>query len=305
MRLGLMAKGKHNLKWELNQLCKQHHPLAIKNGTEGFATQKNRADILRLCAEQLKASGFRNMSVKSLKPKHVEHLVKQWHSENIATGTIKNRMSALRWWAEKTGRKDVISKGNEVYGIAKRDLVGAANTKGRELDQVKLASIKDPATSMALELQRSFGLRKTEAILFHPKSGFNGDSITLKGSTCKGGRPRTIPITNHNQIALLNRIISSVGNGYIIPHNRNLKQQLEIYKHECGKAKLDRNHGLRHRFARDLYQELSGQKCPADGGRKRAEMTVLERQKDNEIRLAISRTLGHERIGVVSVYIGV
>lgn len=300
-----MAKGKHNLKWELTRLCKQHHQLAMRAKQEGFATQKNRTDILRLCAEQLKAGGFRNMSVKSLKPKHVEHLVKQWHSENITTGTIKNRMSALRWWAEKVGRKDVIIKENEAYGIAKRDLVGAANAKARELDLVKLASIKDPSTSMALELQRAFGLRKTEAILFHPKSGFNGDSITLKGSTCKGGRPRTVPITNQHQAALLNRITATVGDGYIIPPDRNLKQQLEIYKRECGKAKLDRNHGLRHRFARDLYQELSGLKCPADGGLNRKDMTEMERLKDNEIRQEVSRALGHERIGVVSVYIGV
>ncbi|KPZ67251.1 hypothetical protein BCU84_19515 [Shewanella sp. 10N.286.51.B7] len=300
-----MAKGKHNLKWELTRLCKQQHQSAMRAKQEGFATQKNRTDILRLCADQLKVGGFRNMSVKSLKPKHVEHLVKQWHSENIATGTIKNRMSALRWWAEKIGKKDAINKGNEAYGIAKRDLVGAANAKARELDLVKLTSIKDPATSMALELQRAFGLRKTEAILFHPKTGWNGDSITLKGSTCKGGRPRTIPITNQHQTALLNRITATVGDGYLIPVNRNLKQQLEIYKHECGRAKLDRNHGLRHRFARDLYQELSGHKCPADGGVKRTEMTDLERQRDNEIRLEISRALGHERIGVVSVYIGV
>lgn len=300
-----MSKGRFNLKWELTQLCKSLHPVAIKARLEGFATQKNRADILRQCAQQLKAGGFINMKASSLKPKHIEYLVQHWQAENVSTGTIKNRMSALRWWAEKVGKKDVVAKDNEFYGIAKRNLVGGAEGKARELDQEKLAQIKDPSIRMALEVQRAFGMRMAEAILLHPKSAFDEKVLRLKGSTCKGGREREIPITNQTQVELLNRLIATVGNGYLIPKDRNYKQQKNIYKAECARVKLDRNHGLRHRFARDLYTELSGRLCPADGGFSRKEMTKEERKKDDDVRQVVSRALGHERISITSIYLGV
>ena len=43
---------------------------------------------------------------------------------------------------------------------------------------------------------------------------------------------------------------------------------------------------------------------PALGGQSRRDMTKEEREKDDEIRLEISRELGHERIQIVAVYIG-
>jgi len=41
--------------------------------------------------------GYRRMSTHSLKPKHVDALVKRWLLENMTAGTIKNRMNCLRW----------------------------------------------------------------------------------------------------------------------------------------------------------------------------------------------------------------
>ncbi|WP_238582898.1 phage integrase N-terminal domain-containing protein [Isoalcanivorax pacificus] len=43
------------------------------------------------------------MKASSLKGKHVQALLDRWQGEGLSSGTIKNRLSHLRWWAEKIG----------------------------------------------------------------------------------------------------------------------------------------------------------------------------------------------------------
>ena len=50
-----------------------------------------------LIANQLYDLGFRGMKPRSLKQKHVDALVKGWFHQELAVGTIKNRMAVLRW----------------------------------------------------------------------------------------------------------------------------------------------------------------------------------------------------------------
>ncbi len=83
-----------NLNYELKQLWR-------RNRDGSYATQRDRERVLDLAANQLQELGYRHMAAASLKPKHVERLVERWQAEGLAVGTIKNRMSELRWWAEK------------------------------------------------------------------------------------------------------------------------------------------------------------------------------------------------------------
>ena len=105
-----------DLNYELKQLC-------ARNRDGSFATQHDRERILTLIANQLREMGFVNMHVQSLKPKHVEKLVERWKAEGLSTGTLKNRMTELRWWAEKNGKANVVAKSNDAYGIADRRYV--------------------------------------------------------------------------------------------------------------------------------------------------------------------------------------
>ena len=82
------------LNHQLKQLC-QH------NREGSFGTQNRRERELTLIANQLHEIGFRGMNSHSLKPKHVEGLVRHWLERKVAAGTIKNRMAAVRWWARK------------------------------------------------------------------------------------------------------------------------------------------------------------------------------------------------------------
>jgi len=69
----------------------------------------------------------------------------------------------------------------------------------------------------------------------------------------------------------------------------------------CG---LSRMHGLRHAYAQNRYEELTGWECPAVGGPDHKSLTLEQRDVDREARLTISQELGHEREAVVSAYIG-
>ena len=63
-------------------------------------------------------------------------------------------------------------------------------------------------------------------------------------------------------------------------------------------------HGLRHAYAQQRYEELTGWRSPAAGGPTSKSLTHEQRDRDREVRLNISRELGHERRQIVSVYLG-
>lgn len=70
--------------------------------------------ILRLSVEQLNKMGFILRSIDQLKQKHVDKLVKSWQDNKLSSGTIKNRLSALRRVTELSGRNEVVKK---KYGL--------------------------------------------------------------------------------------------------------------------------------------------------------------------------------------------
>lgn len=278
--------------------------LLTKRNKEGsYSTQSNRRASLCKCADELEELGYKFNDPKSLKPKHVDALVEFWKTKNMATGTIKNRMSHIRWWAEKINKKNIVLKGNAQYCIEKR--VYATNvSKAQKLDVDKLESISCDFVKASLKLQQEFGLRREEAIKFDARYAVQNDHIRLKGTWCKGGKPRVIKIDTDGQREALNYIGRISPNGCLIPRSKNYVQQLRRYESETMKAKMSKMHGLRHAFAQRLYEKLTGWKCPIKGGIKRRDLTEAQRDTDNHVRLIISRALGHERIAITVIYLG-
>ena len=86
--------------------------LCQRNRDGSFATQHDRESILTLIANQLDEGGFRHLRVTGVRSKHVEHLVERWHAEKISAGAFKNRMSALRWLAEKIDKQNIVARDN-------------------------------------------------------------------------------------------------------------------------------------------------------------------------------------------------
>jgi len=156
------------LNYQLKQLCKH-------NRDGSYGTQVQRERVLTLIANQLVELVFRQHA-KSLKPKHVEALVKHWVESGVAIGTVKNRMAALRWWAAKVNKQNVIARSNDHYGPARRRYTTNAN-RATTLRVDQLERVTDPHVRMSLELQRAFGLRREEAIKIRPALADRGDLL--------------------------------------------------------------------------------------------------------------------------------
>jgi hypothetical protein len=86
--------------------------------------------------------------------------------------------------------------------------------------------------------------------------------------------------------------------------SRSYVQQLRIYEGQTLRAGLSQLHGLRHAYAQQRYEELTGWKAPAAGGPTIKTLTPDQKAKDREARLTISHELGHEREQITAVYLG-
>lgn len=285
-----------DLNYQLRTLCRQ-------NRDGSYGTQAGRWKMLDLMATQLDELGFRRMRATSLKPKHVDALIGHWREQGISTGTLKNRLSVLRWWAGKVNKSSVVAKDNSTYGIGARTLVSNVS-KAQTLDKATLAKIDDEYVQMSVRLQAAFGLRREEAIKFNPGYAFRGNHIALKASWTKGGRPRTIPITNGYQHVLLREAKALAKGGSLIPPHLNYVQQQHRYDRLTRKAGMRKLHGLRHDYAQRRYRQLTGWNCPARGGPVSKTLTPEQQAIDQEARLTISHELGHGRAAVSAVYIG-
>lgn len=285
-----------DLNYQLKNLCERN-----KDGSH--STQAERHQTLQSMANHLYELGYRRMEAKSLKPKHVDALIARYLEEGLAAGTIKNRLSTLRWWAEKIGKQNVVAKDNAHYGVESRVFVTNCS-KALDLDRELLEKIDDEHIRMSLELQKAFGLRREEAIKFIPEYADQGDHIRLKATWCKGGRERSIPIRNDEQREMLKRARLLAGRGSLIPSHLMYVQQMRIYERETARVGLHKMHGLRHRYAQERYQELTGWAAPACGGPTWDELNEDRRLDDAVARLAITQELGHGREQVTAVYLG-
>ena len=277
--------------------------LCQRNRDGSFATQHDRESILTLIANQLHEDGFRHLRAIGVRSKHVEHLVERWHAEEISAGTFKNRMSALRWLAEKIDKQNIVARDNAAYGIAEWRHVTNVS-KAHELDADKLAAVTDPYPALSLRLQEAFGLRREESIKLRPTWADRGDVRHLKASWTKGGKERDMPIRTEAQRALLQEAKQLAGAGSLIPAERSYRDQLNRFKAQTARAGIDRVHGLRHHYAQTRYADLTGWKSPAAGGPTAKQLSAEQKGIDRQARLTISRELGHEREQITAVYLG-
>ena len=294
-----IQKSVDKLQFDIHQMC-------LRNRDGSFATRAARERTLDMCARQLKDMGFRQMRAQSIKPKHVEALVRGWQAEGIAAGTLKNRLAHLRWWAEKVGRQSVIPGENATLGIPERSF-SSAEGKQLALDADKLVTIQDERVKISLLLQDQFGLRREESLKFQPNYAIRRDSpdtLHLKASWTKGGLARTVPIRTADQRWVLEQAKNIAGKGSLIPAERTYAQHLKVYEGELRKAGISRAHGLRHGYAQRRYQELAGWPCPHAGGPKSKELSPEQKTLDREARLAVSAEMGHAREEITAVYLG-
>jgi hypothetical protein len=285
-----------DLNFQLKQLCD-------RNRDGSYATQSDRARMLSHVANQLHDLGYRHMNADSLRPKHVEALLQQWKADGISAGTTKNRMSAMRWWAQKIGKDNIIARDNSAYGIEKRTFVTNIS-KAKVLDDARLAKVTDAYTAMSLRLQSAFGLRREESIKIVPAWADGGDRLKLKDTWTKGGRYREIAIRCPEQREVLNDAKRLVGGGSLIETRMRYRDQLQRFRAQCDQAGIHGVHGLRHRYAQERYCQLTGWRSPVRGGPHLCQLNPVERQLDLSARLLLSEEMGHAREQITAIYLG-
>ena len=72
--------------------------LQARHREGAFLARRDRSYALNQATHMLHALGFRRLRATGLKRKHVDALVAEWQRRG-SRQTVKNRMSALRWWA--------------------------------------------------------------------------------------------------------------------------------------------------------------------------------------------------------------
>jgi len=262
--------------------------------------------ILRLSIEQLNKMGIILRSIDQLKQKHINKLVDAWQKNQLSSGTIKNRLSALRRVTELSGRHEVVKK-NTDYLLAPRKYYSETSKAVHDID---LNKITDPYVRASLELQKEFGLRREESIKFKPHQADEGLGIRLQGSWTKGGISRLIPLTTQSQRDCLDRIKLLVcKNESLIPKELTYRQQRERYDYLTHKNGFHKLHGLRHAYAQRRYEIITnemtkgyGWKPPIAGGPTSSQLNEYEKHIDYQARLMISQELGHSRVEIVKSY---
>ena len=237
------------------------------------------------------------MRAKSLKPKHVEALVSLWKDQGLSVGTLKNYMAALRRWATKIGKPDIVPKDNAAFDIGKRSQV-AEESKAWELKEAHLAKVTNEYVRLSLRLQAAFGLRRKEAIKFCPNYAIKDDHIKLKANWTKGGRARAVPILKDEQRQLLEEVRKFAKGGALIPPDHNYIEQQNRYDAQVRKAGIKNPHGLRHAYAQRRYEEETGWKAPVAGGPASKSLTKDQRARDKGARETIAQEPGPQSVSI-------
>lgn len=275
----------------------------LKHNRDGsYATQHDRKNILLKFADDLVSQGYGLRDIRGLKEKHVLAVIKFWQSSGLATSTIKNRTSVLRYLCGRINKVNLIPDNNKLL-IGKRAYVPVRN---RALHHPDFLKISNQHVRISLELQRVFGLRREEALKIKPWVADKENSLMLQDSWCKGGRGRHIPILTEEQRYWLDQAkkLTSSKDFSLIPLKKTYIQQRCVYDKQVLRAGLKNLHGLRHAYAQKRYKELTGWEAPINGGPKSYQLTAQQKQNDYQARMILTEELGHSREQITVNYLG-
>ncbi|OCW26921.1 integrase domain-containing protein [Pseudomonas sp. S3E12] len=251
--------------------------------------------------------------------RYAVHVREEVDQGNVGIATAQNRLSSVnRTMAALRGDQYVkIPSPSKALGL-QRSSVRSEAPQGQDRSQIELIALLlsergQERVAAIVHLARDTGMRLREAILADlprlQREARQLDKINIQDGT-KGGRsgasaPRWIAVTDQIRGAL-DRAWEASPSG-----SRNLLAPNESYKefmqsvvrpardilHEHG---LKGFHELRAAYACERYEQLTDLNAPVNGGRVHRE----DRELDQRARQQISHELGHNRIDVVSSYIG-
>jgi site-specific recombinase XerC len=256
------------------------------NRDGSYGTQAARADVLHQLINDLHRNGYSAFKLDKMGSRHIEAAVKDWKSKELSNATMANRLSHCRWLSQKLNKQNIVPRTNKELGIGRRSFV-AETDKSNQLPEPQTMRNFTNREQLSMQLARVFGLRREESMKFNVNQADKGHKIALKGSWCKGGRPRHLKVRTQQQRTLLNKIKVLTPRGSLIEKDKTYIQALKTFEKRCQDNQL-RMHGLRHAYALDRYKELTGRNAPV-----RSDEPIPRDKIDLAARTVISKELGH------------
>jgi len=268
---------------------------------------------------------------------YVDHLVNRADNDEISRNTACFRFSALNRVLDYSERNDLKVSASE-NGIRRTETDASDKSNDRQTNEVYKEWLAGKAQAdsryenllRSRELQTEYGLRAREsyAVRATDKNPVSGNIHLGKPDCTKNSRDRDISITRDSQMEAFEKArawVESQGQRSLIPNDYTLEKwrtfandTMRQFNKEHG-TELN-NHGERHYYAHERYNELYKEKgydiqCPAEKQMERDDWNEYAKEQtglsdknmmelDNEIRLQVSEDLGHSRVSITKTYLG-
>lgn len=295
-------------------------------GVSSRTMEARRKFFFRLFAE-LRSNGEKDCKIGpyQLRNKHVALMVARWVKCGLSPGTIQLYLSHVRTLGGWIGKPGLVLSPERYVNDPKlvRRNYAAQEDKSWSAKGLSAAEIiervsrYDPFVGAQLGLCHAYGARAKEAIMCRPHAAeADGKLLLIMEWDCdaylevkrgtKGGRLRYVPIDTPEKRAALERAkqIAQHTNDSLGRPGKTLKQNMRRYRFVMEKFGVTKNdlgvtgHGLRHEYANDRYQQVTGQPSPVRGGQ------TVNREIDRRARLSVAKELGHSRENISSAYCG-
>ena len=298
-------------KASLAAVLKAHNAAKVNGSVASHATRDKRADVLYAGFKLLRELGYKLDTVHSFRGKHMQALAKAWEERGLSPSTLQNNISTFRIFAGWIGKAGMVEHTDRYVtpGAATRTSIATEDRSwtAQNVDiAAKLAEVsaKDARVGLQMALQATFGLRVRESMQLRPNVADKGAYLALTVGT-KGGRDRVVPIDTPEKRELIEKAKTFAASKLASTSDPNLTlaQAKNHYYHvlrTCGitRAQGLTSHGLRHGYANDRYEQISGMPSPVRGG------TAPDRETDQAARLEVAEELGHSRESITTHYLG-
>ncbi|MBT9464539.1 tyrosine-type recombinase/integrase [Hydrogenophaga sp.] len=265
--------------------------------------------------------------------RHVAALVVRWvNEEKQVAATVNNKVSFIRKFCELIGKVGAIPKGEEWYqlleskGVPRSALVrqqvayGSKTWSAAGIEPIGIAALLAEDhyhESLLIELMYYFGLRVSEALSLNPTRADVVGGLLLTSGT-KGGKDRLVPYMEGaemkaKQREVLNRAIDWMNKnnrrgdmGYPGLSMEKSRQKYYNTLYAVGVTKADLgivSHGLRHEYAANLFEQLTGHRPPVEG-QEPSDWFKKNRELVDHAYLMVSEALGHWRKSISAAYLG-
>lgn len=248
-----------------------------------------------------------------------------------SSSTIQNKLSAIRKFCELIGKMEAIPKREKLYvaleakGVEKSAVTRAQVTHGSKswkaagVDAqaiIEVVAVENPQEAILFELELHFGLRVKEALCFRPREAERRDGIAINLGT-KGGLGRFVPFMKDPVKQAKQRDVLERARAWADKHNNKgemgyermtMEEARTKYYHVLRKYGINQkamgvsSHGLRHQFAADMFEDITGHRPPAEGEETPAWFKQNSELVDHAYK-KVSEALGHWRKDISTAYL--